>query len=476
LLNETFRFVGHRLSVSERLHWRFVLSLLGVLIVLAGYSLPMFTNRISAAVTRYSGGTVTVKHFPELIHKQYLLQGQHPTSEEFSDVELQVVPVPAARSSGWGWLLWIAGSSGASRFLSFAICLVLPILSLLLVCVMIARAWFGKNGLPERMIPATINLSWLSIPALALAWFHQFDFSSLLLAKSGAALMPSVGFWAALGGLLLIAVADFGLRRETHRDLLNWWALVLAVALTVWLLTRFKPYPFLVIWNFVFDGILVTLRITATSFGFILLVSLLGGLGRISKSPIIYGLASLYVELVRGIPLLVQLLFIWFALPQVFDVIGEALMRLSPGLDLGQWLVDLRLSPFTAAVVGLTFCYGAYGSEIFRAGISSIHHGQMEAARSLGMTYIQAMRYIVLPQAVRVILPPVGNEFVALLKDSSLVSVLAVSDLTRRGREYMARTFQSFDTWILVALCYLVLTLFSSRTVEFIESKTKGGR
>ena len=120
-------------------------------------------------------------------------------------------------------------------------------------------------------------------------------------------------------------------------------------------------------------------------------------------------------------------------------------------------------------MVGLTVCYGAYGSEIFRAGISSIHRGQMEAARSLGMTYFQAMRHIILPQAVRVILPPIGNEFVALLKDSSLVSVLAVSDLTRRGREYMARTFLSFDTWIMVALCYLVLTLFSSRAVEFIE-------
>ena len=228
------------------------------------------------------------------------------------------------------------------------------------------------------------------------------------------------------------------------------------------------------IWDFIYDGILVTLRLVITSFGFILLVSLLGGLGRISRSRLIYGIASLYVEIIRGIPLLVQLLFIWFALPQVFDSFGKLLIALSPALEkVGQWWIDLRLSPFTAAVLGLTICYGAYGSEIFRAGISSIHHGQMEAARSLGMTYFQAMRHIILPQAIRVILPPVGNEFVALLKDSSLVSVLAVSDLTRRGREYMARTFLSFDTWIMVALCYLVLTLFSSRAVEFIEAKTK---
>ena len=127
-------------------------------------------------------------------------------------------------------------------------------------------------------------------------------------------------------------------------------------------------------------------------------------------------------------------------------------------------------------MVGLTICYGAYGSEVFRAGISSIHHGQMEAARSLGMNYLQAMRYVILPQAVRVILPPIGNEFVALLKDSTLVSVLAVSDLTRRGREYMARTFLSIHTWALVALCYLVLTLFSSRVVEYIEDRSQFGR
>ena len=274
-------------------------------------------------------------------------------------------------------------------------------------------------------------------------------------------------------GSLAVAGAALALRRETIKRVATWWILVFIVALGVWLLTRVRPQPFLEIWNFISDGILVTLRLVTTSFGFILLVSLLGGLGRISRNRVIYGIASLYVEIVRGIPLLVQLLFIWFALPQVFDILGGALVEV-PGLEgAAQWLLDLRLDPYAAAVLGLTICYGAYGSEIFRAGISSIHHGQMEAARSLGMNSFQAMRYIILPQAVRVILPPVGNEFVALLKDSSLVSVLAVSDLTRRGREYMARTFLSFDTWILVALCYLVLTLFSSRVVEFIESKSR---
>lgn len=182
----------------------------------------------------------------------------------------------------------------------------------------------------------------------------------------------------------------------------------------------------------------------------------------------------MYVEVIRGIPLLVQLLFIWFALPQIFEKIGNLLMPYWP--NAGQWFIDLKLQPFSAAVLGITICYGAYMSEIFRAGIQSIHHGQMEAARSLGMTYVQAMRYVILPQAVRVILPPVGNEFVTLLKDSSLVSVLAVADLTRRGREYMSRTFLSFETWTMVALIYLVLTLTFTRLTSALERRMSLGQ
>jgi polar amino acid transport system permease protein len=112
-------------------------------------------------------------------------------------------------------------------------------------------------------------------------------------------------------------------------------------------------------------------------------------------------------------------------------------------------------------------------SEVYRAGIQSISKGQMEAARSLGMTYVQAMRYVILPQAVRVILPPVGNEFVTLLKDTSLVSVVAVPDLTRRGREFMASTFLSTETWLMIALIYLVFTLFAARLVSWLERRSK---
>ncbi|MCS7286050.1 MAG: amino acid ABC transporter permease [Anaerolineae bacterium] len=251
------------------------------------------------------------------------------------------------------------------------------------------------------------------------------------------------------------------------------WVLVIISLLTVLTLAQFRPQPFGRILRFLMDGVAVTLGLTVTSFSLILLIGLIGGLGRLSKNPLINSIATLYVEVIRGIPLMVQLLYIWFALPQLFDVLGHKLKGISILAGMGQWLIDLKLSPFMAAVMGLSICYGAYMSEIFRAGIESIPKGQMEAARSLGMSYFQAMRYVILPQAFRVILPPVGNEFVALLKDSSLVSVLAVSDLTRRGREYMARTFESLETWTMVALIYLFLTLFFSRLVRIMEKRVE---
>jgi polar amino acid transport system permease protein len=258
--------------------------------------------------------------------------------------------------------------------------------------------------------------------------------------------------------------------RPFWRGLDEWWLLFVAVVIiTAWLILA-KPDPYKRAFVFLQDGIRVTVGITVVSFVFILLAGLIGGLGRVSKNPIINGIASIYVEVVRGIPLLVQLLFIYYASPVVLRGLGRRLVDIWPSL--GATLIAIKLNPFGAAVAGLTICYGAYMSEIVRAGIESIPKGQMEAARSLGMSYFQAMRHVILPQAVRVILPPVGNEFVALLKDSSLVSVVAVADITRRGREFMASTFLALETWFLVGLLYLVMTLFFARVVAYIERKT----
>jgi polar amino acid transport system permease protein len=474
LLDDTSRLTDHRLTRAEARDWRLVAAAVGALLLLFSYALPMFGQRIRSATTVFSGGTVLEREYPVLVQGQHFGQTKRPIGEELVSVDMTTETVGVAESTGYGWMAQIVqDQAGPLQHLSMLIVMALPLVSAVVALALVGQSWWGPSGVPGALIPPSIQMAALSVLSLLLAWFHQFDFSFLLLEQSAGALMPGIGFWLAMAGSLTAAVSLFSLRNETRGDIVNWWALVLGVALLIWLLVRFRPYPYLEIWLFINDGILVTLRIVSSSFGLMLLVSLLGGLGRISSNRIIYGIASLYVEIIRGIPLLVQLLFIWFALPQVFNAVGAMLLSVPFLEGTGQWLTSLRLDPFTAAVVGLTVCYGAYGAEIFRAGISSIHRGQMEAARSLGMSYVQAMRFVILPQAARVILPPIGNEFVALLKDSSLVSVLAVSDLTRRGREYMSRTFLSFDTWIMVALCYLVLTLFSSRVVELIESKTR---
>ncbi|NTW43531.1 MAG: amino acid ABC transporter permease [Anaerolineaceae bacterium] len=245
----------------------------------------------------------------------------------------------------------------------------------------------------------------------------------------------------------------------------RWWLLLIGVIILIIGLILFKPDPFRRILFFVSDGIGVTIYTTLISFVLVLIFGLITGLGRLSKVTIIRGFATIYVELVRGIPLLVQLMFWYFAFPSVIQGFGKTLEI--------QSIAQYRANPIFMAILGLTFCYSAYMSEVYRAGIQSISKGQMEAARSLGMTYFQAMRYVILPQALRVILPPVGNEFITLLKDSSLVRVVAVADITRRGREFMAANFIPVDTWVMVALLYLVLTLFSARIVNWIENKTR---
>ena len=222
-----------------------------------------------------------------------------------------------------------------------------------------------------------------------------------------------------------------------------------AIALLV-LLPVISPDPYLDIIKFIPDGVLRTFEVTVASICFALVFGLLAGLGRISRVVVINRIATIYVEVVRGIPLLVQLFYIYYALGKFVEV-----------------------PRFLSAVIAMSFCYGAYLGEIFRAGIQSIPRGQMEAALALGLSRGQAIRRVILPQTIRVILPPIGNEFIALLKDSSLVSILAVADLLRRGREYASTTFRYFESYTVVALVYLVLTLFFSKLVGIMEERLR---
>ncbi len=229
-------------------------------------------------------------------------------------------------------------------------------------------------------------------------------------------------------------------------------------------------------------GVVLTIVITIVAYVITLVIGLIMGVARLSKNPIIYTIATLYVEIARGVPMLVLLLYVSFVgIPMVIswtNSLGAAMLTWTwlPGFLHGfaQALVDYNIrnvSEIVRGVIGLSIGYGAYSAEVFRAGIQSIEKGQMEAARSLGMSYFQAMRFIILPQAIRRILPPLGNDFIALLKDSSLVSALSVQELTMLGRQNVARTFRTFETWNMVALLYLIMTFALSFLVRQIERR-----
>jgi len=171
-----------------------------------------------------------------------------------------------------------------------------------------------------------------------------------------------------------------------------------------------------------------------------------------------YTISTLYVEIVRGVPMLVIILYMGFA-------VTPALRTATDGN------IDLRGLP--AAIIGLAFGYGAYMAEVFRAGIQSIPKGQMEAARSLGMTYAQAMRLVILPQAIRLILPPLGNDLIAMLKDTSLISVIALPEMLQSGRLWISRNFRAFEGFNTIMILYLVMTLFLSMMVRVVERRSK---
>jgi His/Glu/Gln/Arg/opine family amino acid ABC transporter permease subunit len=197
------------------------------------------------------------------------------------------------------------------------------------------------------------------------------------------------------------------------------------------------------------QGAVVTAQLTITSFVIGLILGTLGGLARISKNPVIAGFATFYVTLMRGVPLLVTLTFLYYGLPSA----------------------GIQLSAFTVGILALALTNGAYVTEIVRAGIQSIEPGQMRAARSLGMSYGRAMRRIILPQALRRVLPPLTNEFITLLKNTSLVSTIALTDLLRAGLEIMTWKANTFSPFAGIALFYLCMTLPMQWVNQWVESK-----
>lgn len=196
------------------------------------------------------------------------------------------------------------------------------------------------------------------------------------------------------------------------------------------------------------EGALLTLEISAISLLLSLPIGIIFGFGRISRNIGVRLIASTYVEIMRGVPLLVLLMFVYFGLGAIFG-----------------------LSSYWSAIVSLAVFEGAFLAEIFRSGIQSVPKGQMEAARSSGMSNFQAMRYIILPQAIRRTLPPAASQFIMLIKDSSLVSVIAGIDLTLKAKNLVSSSFRALEIWAFVAVIYFIMTFSLSLLIRYFEKR-----
>jgi polar amino acid transport system permease protein len=229
----------------------------------------------------------------------------------------------------------------------------------------------------------------------------------------------------------------------------TWVALIGVLLAGLWI-TNNIDVAFIQEWGpFIIGGAGLTILISVVSITFATILALLGAFGRLSGNPYVNGLASLYVSLARGTPLVVQILFVYLALPQV----------------------GIILPAIPAGIIALSFNYGAYMTEIFRAGIQAVARGQREAAQALAMPERLVVRRIVMPQAIRIVIPAFGNEFIAMIKDSSLVSILAVEELLFRARLVGQQNFRSLEALIIAATIYWILTILFSHFQQRLERR-----
>jgi polar amino acid transport system permease protein len=243
------------------------------------------------------------------------------------------------------------------------------------------------------------------------------------------------------------------------------YAVIATLAIGLIVVFQFD-WPFMARWlPFLLKGVPLTLFICAAGILLSIPLALLGALGRLSSSAVFYGVANFYVSFIRGTPLIVQIFFIYFGLPQI---------AFSPAAP--AWLPRfLVFDVVVAGILALGINYGAYMTEIFRAGIQSVGHGQMEAAQALGMGRGQVMRRIVLPQAVRVTIPPTGNEFIAMLKDSSLVGLAGTPELFFRATNLGRSQLHGFEAFAVAALIYWMLTIVFSFFQRRLENRMSKG-
>lgn len=252
---------------------------------------------------------------------------------------------------------------------------------------------------------------------------------------------------------------------------LPYWLLgaLLIAVFAFWTILSNADYR--VIFFAVRQGVRTTIYVSVIAYSLALLLGLVWCLMRVSKNRMLQEISSFYVEIIRGVPMLVLLYFISFvgapALVVALNWLGKPLIE--AGIFTA---INVRQVDFTArAILALTIGYSAFISEVFRAGIESIEKDQREAAQTEGANYWQTMRFILLPQAVRNVLPALGNEFIAMLKDSALVSALGVQDITQLGKVYSASTFKFFETYSIVALLYLIMTIGLALIIRWMEKR-----
>lgn len=255
-----------------------------------------------------------------------------------------------------------------------------------------------------------------------------------------------------------------------------WWALAVLLG-GVFLVYNFVTNEtYADIFAFLREGVLLTIQITIMAYFFALILGLTTALMQLSANVVLRNLAQLYVQIVRGVPIIVQITYwvivIFPFLVGLINAWGDSLAA-SGTLAEDNWMIDFKVAQITRGVIALAFSYGAFSSEIFRAGIQSIEKGQVEAGKAIGLTWLQSFRFIVLPQAFRRVLPPLGNDFIAMLKESSLLSVIGINEITLQSKQYAARSFLFLQTYTTSAFLYLSMTLLLSMGVRYIEKRLK---
>lgn len=241
------------------------------------------------------------------------------------------------------------------------------------------------------------------------------------------------------------------------------WVLLVALLVTTLLQLRIDFRYAVQNYGYVLEGAVTTLWVSLVSIFFATVLALFGALGRLSRNSIAQGISGLYVSFIRGTPLLVQIWLIHLGLPQIgIELIGLGFPRL------GNLFI---LRALQSGILALSLNYGAYMAEVFRAGIQSVGHGQQEAAQAMGMTHGQLVRRVILPQAIRVIIPDIGNNFIFMLKDSALVSVIGVLEITSRASRYARRDSKPMEMLLVAAAVYWIMTIVASWLQSRLENR-----